>query len=493
MRCGWNRTKIVCTLGPATDPPGVIERLIGCGMNVARVNTSHGSHAEHADRIQRVRHAARECGEPVAILIDLPGPKFRIGDLPGGCCKLEEGAIITLRVEGGVAEADSDFLPVRDRELLTALRAGEGVFLADGSIELRVKTAVASEATCEVRIGGTVRSGSGINVPESALDALIPTEDDRHQLAFAISQEAEWVGISFVQSADDIARVRVLLPPSGAQPLLIAKIEKRKALANLEAIVQAADGVMVARGDLGVETDLARVPVVQKQIIAMANAWARPVITATQMLESMVEHEHATRAEVTDVANAVLDGTDAVMLSAETAIGAFPIAAVEMLQRVLAATEAEYGGRMTTERGHPGMSSSPDDALSFAACQLAARLGARAVIVPVGTLAAALDVARFRPRMPLVMISDSARLYRSLALVHGVAPLFPDAPAGGLQAHAAHAGEWLFAHGLAQPDDEAVLLSALGAADDAEPKGGTLCTSGKADTLQTIRLIPARV
>jgi pyruvate kinase len=492
----WQRTKIVCTLGPATDQPDVIERLIEGGMDVARINTSHGEHAEHARRIERVRRAAQALGQPVAILVDLPGPKFRVGDLPGGACELAEGEIVTLAEEGDSKES-ANLLPVRNRELLSALRAGELVFLADGSIELRVTTAGAGRigsgagsgagngVKCEVVIGGTVRSGSGINVPESALSALIPTDGDRRHLAFAVAQEAEWVGVSFVQSAADIDRVRACLPAaSGAAPLLMAKIEKRRALADLDAIVEASDGVMVARGDLGVETDLAEIPIVQKRIIAVANAHGRPVITATQMLESMVEHEHPTRAEVADVANAVLDGTDAVMLSAETAIGRFPVAAVRILRRVIAATENAYGERIVLGQAHSIAPGPPDDAVSFAACLLAARLGARAIIIPVQTMTAALAIARFRSQAPLVVLADSERLYRSLALVRGVSPLFSATPPesasrnGGLRPEPclAQATEWLVSHGLAQPGDQAVLVSAAGAAQD------------KADTLRTVHL-----
>ncbi|SEO55269.1 pyruvate kinase [Nitrosovibrio sp. Nv6] len=496
----WHGTKIVCTLGPATDQPGIVAHLIESGMDVARINASHGNHADHARRIQLVRRSAWESGRPVAILVDLPGPKFRIGELPDGCCKLEEGTIVTLAAEDDIAEEGpkegSSLLPVRNPELLVVLRTGESVFLADGSIDLRVKTPAspanhASRVQCEVRVGGIVRSGSGINIPESVLNELVPTEDDRRHLAFAVSQEAEWIGVSFVQSADDLTRVRALLPV-GAQPLLMAKIEKRRALVNLEEIVEAADGVMVARGDLGVETDLAEIPIVQKRIIAMANAWARPVITATQMLESMVEHEHPTRAEVTDVANAVLDGTDAVMLSAETAIGQFPVAAVKILHRVLTATEAASGesGRGESGYGRGGAqdmrpsatSGSPEDALSFAACQLSARLNARAIIVSACNLRTALGIARFRPGIPLVIITDSARLYRSLAIVHGVAPLFSGAP-GLIEPHlcTAQAREWLFVQGLAQSGDQAVVLSA---------SGMSIGVAGEeADTLQALRLI----
>jgi pyruvate kinase len=456
-------------------------------MDVARVNASHGDHADHARRIERVRNAAHALGQPVAILLDLPGPKFRIGNLPDDFRKLPEGTMVRLAAEGGIVEEEgeakesSNILPVRNRELLQALRVGEQVFLADGSIELCVRTTTAMQVLCEVVIGGTVRSGSGINIPESDLIALVPTDDDRRHLAFAVTQAVEWVGVSFVQSADDLARVRACLPPrAGRQPLLIAKIEKRRALADLDAIVEASDGLMVARGDLGIETDLAEIPVVQKRIIAAANACGRPVITATQMLESMVEHEHPTRAEATDIANAVLDGTDAVMLSAETAIGRFPIAVVRFLARVLASTEKAYSLRMADDRMRAtDMASSPNNALSFAACQLAARLSARAIIVLADIMPTALTIARFRPQAPLVVVANSTRLYRSLALVRGVSPLLAiacGAGGTGLQACVIQAREWLILHELAKPDDQVVLVFASGSACE------------QPDTLRTIRL-----
>ena len=465
----WHRTKIVCTLGPATDRPGVLERLIGAGMDIARFNMSHGDHADHARQIQQVRQLARQTGQPVAVLIDLPGPKFRVGNLPDGSRELRRGAEVILAIEADVPTE----LPVRHRELLQALRVGESVYLADGAIRLQVKTIAVDRVACQVLVSGTVRSGSGINVPESKLSVLIPTDDDRRHLTFAVTQQAEWLGVSFVQSADDLARVRTFLPP-GPQPLLMAKIEKRQALADLDAIVEAADGVMVARGDLGVETDLAEIPLVQKRIIALANARARPVITATQMLESMVEQEQPTRAEVTDVANAVLDGTDGVMLSAETAIGRFPVAAVEILQRVLAATEAEYAARMALDRLQASGSVSADDPISLVACQLAARLNAKAIIAPVRDMATALGIARFRPKAPLVVVADSEGMCRRLAAVWGVSPLFAVAGAEP-QVCLTLARQWLFARQLAHPGDPAVVLSASG------------LSQGKADTLQVVR------
>jgi pyruvate kinase len=406
----------------------------------------------------------------VGILMDLPGPKFRVGDIAGGARHLDDGSRVFL-----AEDADSRHtLPIRQRALLGALLAGHIVYLADGAIELRVLAAAADRVECEVVVGGTVRSGSGINVPESDLPGLVPTADDRLHLAFAASQAVEWIGVSFVQSADDLARVRACLPGTGG-PLLIAKIEKRRALASLAEIVDAADGVMVARGDLGVETDLAEIPLVQKRIIAAANARARPVITATQMLESMVEHDHPTRAEVTDVANAVLDGTDAVMLSAESAVGRNPAAAVKILQRVVAATEAEYGARISAARLQGADASMADEAIAFSACQLAKQLDACAILTSVRSVSDAAAVARYRPTAPIVALAASENVCRSLALVSGVSPLHAPG-AEGTQAHLARAAQWLYARAMARPGQPVIALSASASSDDS------------ADTLRVLRL-----
>jgi pyruvate kinase len=454
VSASWQRTKIVCTLGPATDKAGVLEELVLSGMDVARINMSHGTHADHAARIGHVRAVSDALSRPIAVLADLPGPKFRIGALEGGSRNLDDGAIVFLMREAQGPES----LPVRHRELLQALHSGESVYLADGSIELRVQSVSADRVACEVIVGGTVRSGSGINVPDSDLPGLVPTDDDQRHLAFAVAQEVDWIGVSFVQSADDLGRVRACIP-EGHAPLLMAKIEKRRALLNLDSIIDAADGVMVARGDLGVETDLAEIPLAQKRIIAAANAKARPVVTATQMLESMVEHEHPTRAEVTDVANAVLDGTDAVMLSAESAVGRYAAAAVKMLQRVITATEAEYARRMSAARLDANGSGQQEQPVSAVACQLAERVGAKAIITLVDDQRMAAAIARFRPAAPIVALTSSHPLCRSLAMMWGVSPI-ETGENDDERAHARRTQAWLFAHGLARSGDRAIMISA---------------------------------
>lgn len=466
----WQHTKIICTLGPATDRPGVLEGLIRGGMDVARINMSHGTHEDHARRIQQVRAVSRNLARPVSILADLPGPKFRLGELHGGSLKLQDGARVDLAESAGAA----DYLPLDERALLDALRVGQSVYLADGAVELLVKAVTAGRVECEVRAGGTVRSGSGVNVPEMDLPALIPTERDRLDLAFAASQAIDWIGVSFVQDADDLVRVRAAL--AGAyQPLLMAKIEKRRALKALDAIIESADAIMVARGDLGVETNLAEIPLVQKRIIAAANARGRPVVTATQMLESMVEHERPTRAEVTDIANAVLDGTDAVMLSAESAIGRNPVATVNMLRRVIAATNAEYAAPMAKARLRASDAVAVDEAIGFSACQLAEKIDARAIVVHVQSLLQAAAIARFRPRAPIVALTDSASVHLSLTLVSGVSPLYVPALADA-QTRIERAQDWLYAHTPARSGERVVVLSAFAGAEET------------VDTLQIVRL-----
>ena len=447
------RTKIICTLGPSTDTADVSRKMIEGAMSVARINTAHGDPQEHSRRIQQVRTLAAGVGKTIAVLVDLPGPKFRVGKIAGDCMELRPGSEVALG-----AGAKGLAIPVSNSEILGDLRSGQSVYLADGSVQLLVEEIRRDHALCTVLIGGIIRSGSGLNFPESDLSAMIPTEADIRQLAFAIEQKADWIGISFVRKADEIDRVRSYLPAQ-EHPLLMAKIEKRQALTELRAIVDAADGVMVARGDLGVETDLAQVPLVQKRIVALANERARPVIIATQMLESMVEHARPTRAEVADVANAVLDGTDGVMLSAETAIGQFPIESLEMLRRVIAATEAEYPYGMALGRFSKHLSTSPEEAVAFAACRLSSEIHAKAIVVPVRSIHGAIQIARFRPKAPILAVADSEILSRQLMAIWGVIPMLAPTIANTGPC-IAQAKEWLFRHKLVTSGDPVVVLSA---------------------------------
>jgi pyruvate kinase len=455
--------KIVCTLGPATDRPGTLEAIVNAGMDVARLNLSHGAPEEHERRVRQVRELSRKLERPLGILADLPGPKYRLGALRRGSVTLEDGDRVYLAPSGN----GTDVLPLSQPGLLAALRPGHEVYLADGMIRLVVVSSSGGRVACEVSTGGTVRAGSGVNVPDLDLPDSVPTENDKALLRIAAAWEVDWIGVSFVQEAEDLSRVRDCLT-GDYRPLLMAKIERRRALANLSAIAEAADGLMVARGDLGVEIDVAEVPLAQKRIIATANARARPVVTATQMLESMVQHEQPTRAEVSDIANAVLDGTDAVMLSAESAIGRYPVAAVGVLRRVIAATLAEHAAPMAHARLHASAGVATDEAVAFAACQLAERIDACAIIAHVPSVSQAAALARFRPRAPIVALARTASVYRALTLVAGVAPLLAFA------ASEAPALDWIYAHSLARAGAQAVVVSTGDAS--------------AADTLQVVRL-----
>ena len=332
-----NKTKIVCTIGPASDSQDILERLIRAGMNVARLNFSHGDFAEHQAVIRRIRAASRATGRRVAIMADLPGPKIRLGQFAEEPVKLRAGDTFTLTTEE--IEGTVDRVSVTFAELPQAVRPGNRLFLNDGLIQLKVLESAGREVRCEVLIGGQLSSRKGLNLPGIDLGISAFTDHDRHCLAFALENGVDAISQSFVENTTDIAAVRKAAADLGHDPFLIAKIERSGALDHIDDILQAADGIMVARGDLGVEIPIAQIAIVQKQLIWKANRLGKPVITATQMLESMTTNRRPTRAEATDVANAVLDGTDAVMLSGESAMGQFPVDAAEMLATIAANIE----------------------------------------------------------------------------------------------------------------------------------------------------------
>ncbi len=325
-------------MGPAVDDPSKIRALIGLGVDIFRLNVSHGQASEHARRIERVRRIARRLRKTVAILVDLPGPKFRLGKLDRGSLVIAAGQSGQL-VPEGQSRAQPLALPLRQDDLLKHIREGQNVFINDGTVKLEIVRGSKTRAAFRVLAGGVVRSGSGINLPQTDLGVTLPVASDLPWIQFAAEHTADWLAVSFVQTANDVAQVRRAAGKWGYRPSIMAKIEKRRALQNLDAIIQVCDGVMVARGDLGVETPLEEIPFAQKRIIAAANRRGKFSVTATQMLESMVTLSTPTRAEVTDIANAVLDGTDGVMLSAETAVGQHPIEAVSILSRVVSAAE----------------------------------------------------------------------------------------------------------------------------------------------------------
>jgi pyruvate kinase len=391
------RTKIIATIGPAQDPEGSLERLLDSGVDVLRVNLSHASPRAQAVRVQRARMHRPD----IAILADLAGPKLRLGELAD--MQVKEGDAVVLGA-GGV--------PVGDPSLFDRVRVGDPIFVADGTIDL-VSTEVRSDrVVCRVRVGGTLRSRKGINLPHDASSLPALTDKDRADLADLDVLSPDYVAVSYVRHERDLAEVRRLtLHP------LVAKIEKQQALERLEAIVEAADVIMVARGDLGVEIPIERVPATQKRIIRVANRAGRPVITATQMLVSMVSNSLPTRAEVTDVANAVLDGTDLVMLSEETAVGHDPVGVVQMMCRLLAETEPLL-------QPHEGPSRSLEaNALAYAAATLADDLDAAAIVVPTRTGISAQRLAAFRPHRPILAYSRVRETTRRLHFVWGVTPI----------------------------------------------------------------------
>lgn len=421
------RTKIVCTLGPACDGPDQLRLLIAAGMNVARFNFSHGTYDEHQARLANLRQVAAEQHKSVAVLQDLGGPKIRIGKVRENTV-LEKDARLTLTTEPlpeGNAEAVS--LPVP--ELVAACRPGSRLLLDDGLLELVVMDKTATELVTRVVTGGPLGSRKGVCAPGVSLPIEAITDKDEADVRFGLDNGVDYVALSFVRSADDVQRLRGLMQAHGRSAPIIAKIEKAEAVANLDAILDAADGAMVARGDLGIEMPIEEVPLVQKQVIRACNRRGKPVITATQMLDSMIRNPRPTRAEVTDIANAVFDGTDALMLSGETAVGAYPVAAVETMARVAdTAEESENYARILAEKQTLHGTESITDAISEAVAGIAHDIGARAILCATTSGNTARNVSKFRPRVPLLATTTREETFRQMALLWGVQPALAAMP-----------------------------------------------------------------
>jgi pyruvate kinase len=413
-----SRTKVVCTLGPATADAESIGALIEAGMSVARINFSHGTHDQHEKTIDILRSASAKHNRPIAILGDLQGPRIRIGDLATSIF-LQQGDDIVLAHEG---EEKPGEIPVTYTDLAKDVHVGDRILVDDGLIELITMGVEASSVRARVIHGGELKSHKGLNLPGVHVSAPSITEKDEADIDFAVKHELDYLALSFVRKADDIALLRKRIPKG---LLIIAKIEKDVALANIESIIRAADGVMVARGDLGVELPFEEVPVAQKRIIAIANANGRPVITATQMLESMVEHPRPTRAEASDVANAILDGTDAVMLSAETAAGKYPRLAVEAMSRIIAEIEQHPPPHTLAHSYREQRDGMVTTEVAIAAATVAGVKMLASPLVAVFTKSgfSARIVASHRPGVPILALTDIKRTYRQLALVWGVVPV----------------------------------------------------------------------
>ena len=411
------RTKIVATIGPASAGPEAISRLIEAGMDGARLNFSHGSHSDHGTSARLVRAAQGAVGRPLALIADLQGPKLRIGELSQPV-ELEVGDSVVVADEDS---ARSDDLPVAPAVLGSVLAPEQDVLVDDGHVRLRVERVEGNRAMCRVITGGIVEPHKGVNVPGVPLPVPSLTEKDLGDLEFALGLGVDYVAQSFVRSRADVAALRAKLETAGSQAWVIAKIELQEAVAAIDEILDEADAVMIARGDLGVEVGAADVPLLQKRIILAALERGKPAITATQMLESMVHRPEPTRAEASDVANAILDGTSAVMLSAETAIGEYPVEAVETMAQIALAVEPSLGYRHQL----PGAAEAPTvgRAMSNAACDLAEALGAKAILVPTFTGRTASAVARLRPRRPIVALTHVVTSLQHMAIEWGVTPL----------------------------------------------------------------------
>lgn len=413
------RTKIVCTIGPASRSPETLERLIRAGMDVARLNFSHGTQAEHLEVITTVRRIATALGRSVAILQDLAGLKIRIGEIASGSVTLQAGAPFTLTTRQVLGSAQEVSVPYL--HLTKDVRPGDTLLLSDGDVELEVLGTTDEDVRCQVITGGTLASRKGVHLPAGSITAAAFTDKDRDDLAFGLRHEVDYVGLSFIRTAADVADARGMVQHHGRTVPLIAKIETQPSLTNIDEILDAVDGIMVARGDLGVAIPLSTVPRLQKMLIGKANRAGKPVITATQMLRSMQDSPRPTRAEVTDVANAVLDGTDAVMLSEETAIGRFPVDAVSMMSAIAADAESSFPFGAWIHRFEAGGPLA--EAVARAACTLAADIDAAAILSYTRSGGTARRIAQYRPRPPIIAPTPQAETYRQLALVWGVTPV----------------------------------------------------------------------
>lgn len=416
----FRKAKIVCTIGPASASPQMIDDLLRLGMDVARLNFSHGTHAEHARVVEAVRKASGRHQKTVAVLADLSGPKIRTG-------KLENGKAVTLRtgqrftITTAQRAGGADGVSTTYKQLPREVRKGDRILLSDGLIELKVLRVRGTEVQCRVVNGGELGEKKGINLPGVKMKVGALTPKDRKDLAFALSIGADYIALSFVRSAKDVRAAKAAIARAGKTTPVIAKLEKPEAIENLKEILQAADGVMVARGDLGVEMSPEKVPIVQKTIIARAREHRVPVITATQMLESMTQNPRPTRAEASDVANAILDGTDAVMLSGETASGRYPREAVAMMDRII--REAEHDGVVSRERhSGPGERLSVAETVSEAVCHAATELNMKVIAVFTETGSTARLISRYRPGPPIIAFSPMQGTRRRLSLLWGIVP-----------------------------------------------------------------------
>ena len=416
------KTKIVCTLGPATDGEGVLREMMLAGMNVARFNFSHGTHPEHKARLEQVKALRKELGLPVAAMLDTKGPEVRLKNFAGGSVTLQEGQEFTLTVED--VEGDATRCAVTYAELPQDVKAGDTILLDDGLVRVTVLATTASAIRCRVENGGVMKDHKGVNVPGVSLSMPYMSQQDREDILFGMEEGFDFIAASFVRSAADVRELRKLLESRKSRIRIIAKIENQEGINNLTEILAAADGIMVARGDMGVEIDFTEIPAIQKNMIAQCVAAGKPVITATQMLDSMIENPRPTRAEITDVANAIYDGTSAIMLSGETAAGRYPVESVKTMDAIARRTESDINHvkRMTQMAGGRNRLSVAA-ATAHAACTTAQEIGADAILTVSQRGTTARLVSRFHPGTPIIACLLDQQVRRQMALYWGVEPI----------------------------------------------------------------------
>jgi len=452
------RTKIVCTIGPASSSAATLQALIEAGMNVARLNFSHGSHQDHAAVMDHLRNVSKQMGVTVPILQDLSGPKMRIGKLAQGLIQLVPHAKFVLTTQEVVGDETSVWINTPD--LVEALKPGDRILLADGELELVVVSTTEDQINCEVVVGGQLRSNQGINAPGVSFKKPVPTQKDIQDLIFGIEQKVDWVAQSFVRSADEIRNLKSIIKQNGSEMPVVVKLEKREALDDLDRILDEADGIMIARGDLGLEIPIQQVPLVQKEVIKRANLAGKPVITATQMLESMMSSPRPTRAEVADVANAIFDGTDAVMLSGETAAGRYPVKAARTMADVAFATEQSIDYPEQFKRKPTAAGDDVEDAIAHAACHTALGIGAQVIICCTRSGQTARLVAKYRPQATIIVASPYEKTLLRAMLLWGTCPI-QIAEAQSTDKMIAEAKSAVLKSGLANPGDRVVMVAGI--------------------------------
>jgi pyruvate kinase len=452
------RTKVICTIGPASSSAQMLDRLVAAGMDVARLNFSHGSHAEHAAVIERLRAGEARWGRPVTILQDLQGPKVRLGTFEAGRVDLRTGAPFTLCSRPQIGDAAR--ASVNHPDYLRAAKPGDEIWMDDGMIRLRVEAVVADEVRCRVTAGGIVSDHKGIFLAGVPISESCLTAKDKADLRFGIEAGVDFVAISYVRSGADIEQVQAFLRDEGASVPIVAKLERAEMVANLPGILSRVDAAMVARGDLGLEVPLEEVPLIQKEVIREARLARVPVIIATQMLESMIGHVRPTRAEVSDVANAIFDGADAIMLSAESAAGKYPIEAVRTMDRIGQEVERDSAFHAVIDPQRPNPEATGADAISAAARQIAETLDLPAILCLTSSGATALRVARERPKPPIVALSPKLETARRLALLWGTHCVVTE-DARDVDAMVARACNIAFREGFAREGQRVILVAGV--------------------------------